>query len=130
MTRGPALLLLATALASLPSHAPPAAEWNAIAVRLRDDHQRRDRWFANLGRVAAAIALLAIGAAGQAVLSDARAPRTGNDSRDVELALVDAATQRDVVVDARVAGFGDAGRHEGEARRRAPAARGWLPPAR
>ena len=68
-----------TALAALPSYAPPADEWNAIAARLRDDHRRRDRWFVNLGRVAAAIALIAVGAASQAALSASRAARAANE---------------------------------------------------
>ena len=61
-----------SALATLPVHAPPAVAWESIGRRMQSDQRRaeqRRQTFAIMARIAAAIALFALGAATQSALS-------------------------------------------------------------
>lgn len=66
------LRMQTTALAALPVYAPPADAWEAIGHRMHEAERRAEQRRRTLGvatRIAAAIAIFALGAATQSVLS-------------------------------------------------------------
>ena len=73
------LRMQTTALAALPRYAPPADAWESIGRRMHDAEHRaeqRRRTFATITRIAAAIAIFALGAATQFAIASRRGAAT------------------------------------------------------